>query len=360
MLGMSEEISQGKGGAGKAFLRSVFFVLVVLSVYIYIAEVITEISGQAHRGAATAGVGPEMGREIFFGKGKCSTCHSLGSEGSAVRCPNLGVKEGAGPPFDIPISQRAALRAAERSQATGKAYAPVEYIIESHFNPSAYVVTGYRDEMPVIWKPPIALNADEEASVDAFLMSIGGEVDLASITNSPIFLKMKEEIKKLESEGDGGGKAVFKPYLKGDPAKGELIFFSPESQTPCAKCHTAKDLKGEVRGGKVGPELTTVAGSRSVEYIIESVMDPSASIASGFEGTLVVTNDDDYITGVKKGEDAESVEMMIDTGEIVKIPKSNIASVEVQKISTMPGNFRELLTMEQFHDLLAFLLTLTG
>ncbi|MBI3358781.1 MAG: Triheme cytochrome c, partial [Nitrospirae bacterium] len=66
-----------------------------------------------------------------------------------------------------------------------------------------------------------------------------------------------------------------------------------------------------------------------------------------------------YITGIKKGEDATSVDMMIDTGEIVKIPKSNITSIDVQKISTMPGNFREVLTMEQFHDLLAYLLTLT-
>jgi hypothetical protein len=91
---MSEEINTNKGGAGKAFLKSIAFVLVVLAVYIYIAEVITDISGQAHRGSVAAGVGPEQGREIFFGKGKCSTCHSLGNEGSAIRCPNLGVVEG--------------------------------------------------------------------------------------------------------------------------------------------------------------------------------------------------------------------------------------------------------------------------
>jgi len=355
---MSEEMNTNQGGAGKAFLRSVVFVLIVLGVYIYIAEVITDISGQAHRGSVAEGVGPEQGREIFFGKGKCSTCHSLGTEGSAIRCPNLGVIEGAGPPFDRPIIQRAELRAAERSKATGRTYLPVEYILESHYDPGAYVVDGFKNEMPTIWKPPIGLSADEEISVDAFLMSLGGEVDIAQITNSPIFAKMKEGIKKLEGES-GGGTAVFAPYIKGDPAKGETIFFDPNSATPCAKCHTAKDAAGIVRGGKVGPELTNVAGTRTPQYIIESVMDPSAVIVSGFEGVLVQTKDEEYITGMKKGEDAASVDMMIDTGEVIKIPKSNIESIEVQKISTMPGNFREVLTMEQFHDLFAYLLTLT-
>lgn len=355
---MDEEI-KNTGGARKAFLKSIAFVLIVLGVYIYIAEVITEISGQASRGAVAAGVGPELGREIFFGKGKCSTCHSLGNEGSAIRCPNLGVLEGGKAPFDRPIIQRAELRAAERSKATGRTYKPVEYIIESHFDPGAYVVEGYKNEMPVIWKPPIGLNADEELSVDMFLQSQGGEVNMEDITTSPIFIKMKQEIKKLEGDGGGGGKAVFAPYIKGDPAKGVEIFFNPNSATPCAKCHTAKDAAGVIHGGKVGPELTTVGGTRTPEYIMESIMDPSASIASGFEGILIITNDEEYITGVKKGEDATSVDVMNDVGDIVKIPKSNIAELVPQKVSIMPGNFREILTMEQFHDLFAYLLTLS-
>ncbi len=340
-----------KGGASRAFWRSVVFVLCVLGVYIYIAEVITEISGQAHRGAAAAGVGPEQGRELFFGKGKCSTCHSLGTEGSAIRCPNLGVKEGSGPPFDMPIIQRAELRAKERTAKTGKPYTATDYIVESHFDPGAYVVEGFKNEMPVIWKPPISLNADEEMSVDAFLQSVGGEVDLAAISNSPIFAELKKGLKTLESEPVGGGFAL---YLQGDPAEGEKIFFDPESPTPCAKCHTVKG-----QGGKVGPELTNVAGSRTPQYIVESVLEPSKEIASGFEPFLVETKAGDFITGVKKGETAEAFEILDDQGELRTISKSEIQEIVPQKISIMPGNFREILTMEQFHNLVAFLLTLT-
>jgi putative heme-binding domain-containing protein len=338
-------------GATRAFLRSVVFVLCVLAVYIYIAGVITEISGQGDRGVAAAGVGPEQGREVFFGKGKCSTCHSLGTEGSAVRCPNLGATDGAAPPFDMPIIQRAELRAKERTAKTGQPYAPTDYILESHFDPGAYVVEGYKNEMPVIWKPPIALSADEEVSVDSFLQSLGGEVDLPAITGSPIFAKIKAGIKTLESEPAGGGFAL---YLTGDAARGEQIFFDPDSPAPCAKCHTVKG-----QGGKVGPELTNVAGSRTPQYIVESVLEPSKEIASGFEPYLVETKAGDYITGVKKGENAESFEILDDQGELRKIPKADIHEIVPQKISIMPGNFREVLTMEQFHDVIAFLLTLT-
>jgi putative heme-binding domain-containing protein len=354
---MADEEIKGGGGA-KAFGQSVVFVLCVLAVYIYIAEVITEISGQAHRGASAAGVGPELGREVFFGKGKCSTCHSLGTEGSAVRCPNLGIKEGAPPPFDMPVIQRAALRAAEREKATGAKYKPIEYIIESHFTPSAYVVDGFKNEMPTVWKPPIALNADELMSAESFLMSLGGEVNLEDIANSPIFAKMKAEIKKLEGDG-GGGKAAFTPYIKGDPAKGAAIFFDPNSNTPCAKCHTAKNLNGEIMGGKVGPELTNVGGTRTPEYIVESVMDPSASIASGFEAVTAYMKDGEIVSGMDRGQDTGTAKIMIDTGEIVTLNKADIEELVVEKASTMPGNFREILTMEQFHDLLAFLFTLT-
>ncbi len=340
-----------KSGARAAFIRSVVFVFAVLGVYIYIAEVITDISGQAHRGSVATGVGPEMGREIFFGKGKCSTCHSLGGQGSAVRCPNLGATAGADPPFDIPIIERAALRAKQRSEKTGQPYTATDYIIESHFDPGAYVVEGYKNEMPVIWKPPIGLNADEEMAVDMFLQAEGGSADAAAITNSPVFAKLKAGLATLTSEPAG---EAFKPYLAGDPAKGELIFFDPDSPTPCAKCHTVKG-----QGGKVGPELTNVAGSRTPQFIIQSVLEPSADIASGFEPFLIQTNDEEFISGIKKGEDAESFELMDDQGEVRKIAKADIAKLVPQKISIMPGNFREILTMEQFHDLIAFLLTLT-
>lgn len=335
--------------AKSALIRSVFFAFLVIGFFIYLAEVITGISGA--KKVAIAGVNPEAGEAIFFGRGKCSTCHSIGERGSAIRCPNLGAIDAPYTLGGMPIVQRAVERAKERSKQTGQTYTAVDYIVESHYEPGAYVVQGFKNEMPVIWQPPIGLNADEEMAVDLFLMTLGGEPDPAAIQSSRIFGILK---KAVASQAGTATQVAFKPYLEGDPEAGEKIFFDPESKTPCAKCHSVKG-----RGGKVGPELTNVAGTRTVQYILDSILDPSKDIAGGFEPYLLVTQDDEFITGVKKSEDDTSVEILEASGETRKLKKSEIKKMVQQKVSIMPGNFKDLLTVKELHDLLAFLLSLT-
>jgi mono/diheme cytochrome c family protein len=129
--------------------------------------------------------------------------------------------------------------------------------------------------MPVVWQPPIALSVDDETAIELYVMSLGGEPDVAAIQNSPEFAVIK---KAIGSQSGGATQVAFKPYLPGDPANGEKIFFDPDSKTPCAKCHTVKG-----KGGKVGPELTNVAGTRTAQFIIEAILEPSKEIASGYE-----------------------------------------------------------------------------
>lgn len=329
-----------------AFLKAAIFTVALCGVYVYIGEVITEISGGAKTAATAAGVSPEAGEAIFWGKGKCHTCHSLGERGSAIRGPNLGAN---GSRFPLPIGLRAEERAKELSQKTGKPMTAADYLIQTHYDPGAYVVAGYKNEMPPAWKPPINLKPEELLAVDLYLQSQGGEPDVTVLANSPYFALMK---KAAESQ-KGAPVDAFRPYLTGDPEKGKEIFFNPDSKAPCAKCHTVGD-----KGGKIGPELTSVAGTRDLPYIVESILEPSAQIASGFEPYLVVTKDGEFINGVKKAEDDESVTLADDEGVSRKIPKAKIEKLVQQKKSIMPDNFRELLTMEEFHDLLAFLETL--
>jgi len=329
-----------------SFVKAALFTVGLCAIYIYIGEVITEISGGAKTAATAAGVSPEAGEAIFWGKGKCHTCHSIGERGSAIRGPNLGV---SGNKFPLPIGLRAEERAKEFSQKTGKPITAADYLVQTHHDPGAYVVEGYKNEMPAAWKAPIKLKPEEILAVDLYLQSLGGEPNVDVLTSSPFFGLMK---KAAESQ-KGAPAESFKLYLKGDPEKGKALFFDPESKAPCAKCHTVGD-----KGGKVGPEMTNVAGTRDLPYIIESILDPSAQIASGFEPFLIVTKSTEFITGVKKAEDDKSVTMADTEGETRTILKSNIEKMVQQKKSIMPDNFRELLTMEEFHDLLAYLDTL--
>ena len=74
----------GDGSASGAMIKSVIFTFLVMGFFIYIASVVTSISGAGQK-ATVVGVSPEAGESLFFGRGKCSTCHSIGERGSAIR-----------------------------------------------------------------------------------------------------------------------------------------------------------------------------------------------------------------------------------------------------------------------------------
>ncbi len=328
----------------RPFLGVVIFTVAVVLVFVWIGEAITRLSGEGARRptvTVTAGnITPEAGEAIFWGKGKCYTCHAVGSRGNAIRGPN----QGESGPLGMAIGARAEERSRERSRATGKSYTATDYLVESLLEPAAYVVQGFKNEMPNPLRPPIRLMPEEIKAVIAYLQSLGGNADVAAI--------------KLPPGIEVAGKAVaqseeWRPYLAGDPKKGEALFFSPDSNAACAKCHSVKG-----KGGTVGPELTNVAGTRDVQFIIESILEPSKEIASGYEPILVVTKEGRYVTGILKKEDAGTVEVVDNQAEVHRIAKGEIQQKAPQKTSLMPGNFREILTVEEFHDLLAYVFTL--
>jgi mono/diheme cytochrome c family protein len=67
----------------------------------------------------------------------------------------------------------------------------------------------------------------------------------------------------------------------GDPKRGEDLFYNNPT-TQCAACHT---IHG--KGGDVGPILDGIAVRADKAYILESLMDPNAKLAKGFENLTI-------------------------------------------------------------------------
>lgn len=97
-----------------------------------------------------------IGQSVFFSKGQCALCHSIGPSESA-RCPDL---KGIG---------------AKLSQ---------DFLYESLTDPQAFVYQDYRHggvpkeypaTMPAIDKDPIGLSKNEILAVIAFLQQMSGE-----------------------------------------------------------------------------------------------------------------------------------------------------------------------------------------
>src|SRR5947209_9995341 len=117
----------------------------------------------------------------------------------------------------------------------------------------------------------------------------------------------------------------------GDAAHGKALFYGDGN---CSMCHMV-----EGRGGRMGPDLTGVGGSRTSEAMIESIRDPSRRLAWGlteatkefpqeYESVTVVTADGKQLKGVILNEDSFSVQMM-DSGEHIHLlEKSKLKSFQ--------------------------------
>ena len=339
----------------RPFLRITMFTLVFLAVYCYVVVALSNIAGEKERvekeraaliGGAVEAT-PEAGEKIFWGKGACHTCHSIAGRGSAIRGPNLGETG----PSGLPVGARAMKRAEERTKQTGKTYSATDYLLESLMEPDAYLVEGFSKLMPIAWRPPIALKPDEIRAVVTYLQSVGGNVDLAAIDNSPFLAQLQAVVAAGRSQASSGTGP--KLLISGDPQLGKELFFNADSPAACAKCHMVGD-----KGSNVGPELTTIAAAQPLDYLIDSILEPSKVIVKGFEPIMIQTKSGQLMTGVIKNESAEMIEIGDSQGQVQKIRKSEIAERVPQKTSLMPGNFGEVLTVKDFYDLLAYMQTL--
>ena len=322
-----------------AALKVFLFTVVIIGLFIWSGNGITRVSGEGSLAAVGEGLSVENGEQIFWGPGKCSTCHSIGSRGSSVRGPNLGQSD-VGPEIAI----RAAERGRGRTAELGREQTATEYLIESVTNPSAFVVDGFKDEMPTAYEPPISLGPDQIGSVILYLQTLGGAPDPASIVLPP---------EVHQAAGRAAEVEAWAPYMDGDSVAGRELFFDLGGPTPCAKCHTADGV-----GGDIGPDLSAIAGTRTAQFIVESILQPSASIAGGYESVLIQTSDGRILDGVIRRETADSIWLVTADEVEYALAAESIARRRVQELSLMPGDFAELISVAEFHDLLAYLRTL--
>ena len=160
----------------------------------------------------------------------------------------------------------------------------------------------------------------------------------------------EEEDEELEAP------ETWKQYLssEGDAKRGEKIFHDPEGIANCPKCHLVKG-----RGGTVGPDLSFAGTSRTRKFLLESILNPSAVITHGYQTVMILTKNRKFITGIKKNEDESGIDIMDKAGKNLHIPREKIKKFKIQKISTMPGNFKDLLEIQDVTDVLAYLESLT-
>ena len=107
----------------------------------------------------------------------------------------------------------------------------------------------------------------------------------------------------------------------GDARAGQTLFNSPN--LACTKCHST-----DGHGGKAGPDLFAIDDKFPRRELIDAVLNPSASIAVGYETTIIATKSGDEFTGVIKGASADSIELMQGDGQRVRVATGDIATAQ--------------------------------
>jgi len=153
-------------------------------------------------------------------------------------------------------------------------------------------------------------------------------------------------------------KAPAKPL--GNAAHGKDLFYGDAN---CSLCHLV-----EGKGGRLGPELTGVGGSRTREAIIDSVRNPSRRLAWGlteatkefpqeYESVTAVTADGKEIKGVTLNEDSFSVQIMDTNEQIHLLEKDKLRSFHKSRESAMPPYNADILSDKDLEDIVAYLVS---
>lgn len=120
----------------------------------------------------------------------------------------------------------------------------------------------------------------------------------------------------------------------------------------CIACH-----RFGKSGGSVGPELAAVSSRLTSRDILESILLPSKVVSDQYKNTMLILKDGDDVSGRIVSETDQKLVVMTDLlkGTTVDVPKSNVVSRRLSKISPMPEGLVNFMTEDQILDLIAYL-----
>lgn len=118
----------------------------------------------------------------------------------------------------------------------------------------------------------------------------------------------------------------------------------------CAQCHT---LYGE--GGKIGPDLTG-SNRADMHYLLENLIDPSATVAQSYRMSTLITADGRVLSGIVSERDERTLEIQTANERLV-LDRDDIDALRPSEVSMMPEGLIERLSDDELRDLAAYLAT---
>ena len=112
----------------------------------------------------------------------------------------------------------------------------------------------------------------------------------------------------------------------------------------------------EGQGSAFAPDLTGIGRRATPEFIVRSILDPSADITEGFVTHYITTEVGDFYSGILLQETGQSLRLALVDGSTMDVARSDIASRETLPMSAMPDHFAQLLGPQDVADIVSYLI----
>lgn len=148
--------------------------------------------------------------------------------------------------------------------------------------------------------------------------------------------------------------AAFSMALEGGDAVAGKRLFNEHAVAACMRCH-----KVGGSGGEAGPSLDGLADRLDRRTILESIVEPNAKIAEGFQMEVLTLKDGTALAGAVKSETETAVVIQAPAADPVTVDKAKIDRRDKVPSGMMPG-LGVLLSKRELRDIVEYCASLKG
>jgi putative heme-binding domain-containing protein len=195
------------------------------------------------------------------------------------------------------------------------------------------------------------LDAIEAKSIDPKDVKTPDLVQLARLGDPALKARVAAVLGQAPGAGEGAKarkiaevRGILPEGDKGDTRRGHVVF-----QKNCIGCH---QLFGE--GQAIGPDLTGVERG-NLEFVLESLVDPSRTIRKEYQPVTVALKDGRVLNGLVVEESEAALVLFDATQQKTRVDKAEIEEQQASPVSVMPEGLLETLDDTQIRDLIRYL-----
>jgi putative membrane-bound dehydrogenase-like protein len=223
------------------------------------------------------------------------------------------------------------------------------------------VLAGWKEYPPPVRGEAVNLLAGRKEWAAALLAAVGTkQVPRTDLTDNTILRirafkdrKLNEQIEAVwgRFHDTPAELSALIDKMRGEMFTGRASFERGRKvfENQCAKCH-----RFEGKGHDVGPNLDGAA--RDIEYLLVNVLDPNRVVGQPYYTRVIALKNGRVETGLVHAEDETTVTLKGENNVLKVIARKDIEAMEVQSKSLMPEGLANNLSVQDFRDLIRFVM----